>query len=161
MRQGLRVGWFHKQLISLIVQDQVLGILLPRGFLGSGKKPHTRCIEHSCSWQIQLFRERFSEKKSARDNPKRYCGWFWVHCSSKKFERMALEAMDICLRVLKESNKSRFDGYSVRNSELIVSYITFRSCRVHIFSDNLPRNSCICIYRQLGFEQIGKNWQCQ
>ena len=70
---------------------------------------------------------------------------------------MALEAMDICLRVLKESNKSRFHCYSVRNSELIVSYITFRDCRVHIFSDNLPRNSCICIYRQLGFEQIGKN----
>ena len=27
--------------------------------------------------------------KSARDNPKWYCGWFVVHCSSKKFERMA------------------------------------------------------------------------
>ena len=70
---------------------------------------------------------------------------------------MALEAMDICLRVLKESNKSRFYSYSVRNSELIISHITFRDCRVHIFSDNLPRNSCIFIYRQLGFEQIGKN----
>ena len=50
--------------------------------------------------------------------------------------------MDICLRVLKESNKSRFDSYSVRNSVLIVSHITFRHCRVHIFSDNLSRNSC-------------------
>ena len=38
--------------------------------------------------------------------------------------------MDVCLRVLMESNKSRFDGYSVENS-------TFRDCRVHIFSDNL------------------------
>ena len=28
--------------------------------------------------------------------------------------------MDICLRVLKESNKSRFDGYRVRNSVLIM-----------------------------------------
>ena len=27
--------------------------------------------------------------------------------------------MDVCLRVLKESNKSRFDGYSVRNSVAI------------------------------------------
>ena len=26
--------------------------------------------------------------KSARDNPERYCDCFWVHCSSKKFERM-------------------------------------------------------------------------
>ena len=50
-----------------------------------------------------------------------------------KFERMARKAMDICLRVLKESNKSRFDSYSVRNSVLIISHITFRDCRVHFF----------------------------
>ena len=58
--------------------------------------------------------------------------------------------MDIGKRVLKESNKSRVDGYSVRNSVLIISHITFRDCRVpgwhmrvHSFSDNLSRNSCI------------------
>ena len=51
--------------------------------------------------------------------------------------------MDVCFRVLKERNKSRFDSYSVRNSVLIISHITFRDCRVHIFSDNLSRNSCI------------------
>ena len=56
---------------------------------------------------------------------------------------MGREAMDICLRVLKESNKSRFDSYSVRNSVLIISHITFRDCRVHSFCDNLSRNSCI------------------
>ena len=53
------------------------------------------------------------------------------------------EAMDICLRMLKEGNKSRFDGYSIRNSELLVSHITFRDCRVYIFSDNFSRNSCM------------------
>ena len=58
-------------------------------------------------------------------------------------ERMVGEAMGVCLRVLKESNKSRFDSYSVRNSVLIISHITFRDCRVHFFSDNLSRNSCI------------------
>ena len=51
--------------------------------------------------------------------------------------------MGICLRVLKESNKSMFDSYSVSNSVLIISHITFRDCRVHIFSDNLSRNSCM------------------
>ena len=71
--------------------------------------------------------------KSARNNPERYCGWFLVHCFSKKFQRMARNSMDVCLRVLKESNKSRFDSYSVRNSVLIISHITFRDCRVHIF----------------------------
>ena len=57
---------------------------------------------------------------------------------------MAPEAMEKCLRVLKESNKSRFESYGVRNSELIVSHIiTFRDCRVHIFTDNLSRKSCM------------------
>ena len=45
------------------------------------------------------------------------------------------------LRGLKDSNKSRFDSYNVRNSVLSLSHITFRDCRVHIFSDNLSRNS--------------------
>ena len=53
--------------------------------------------------------------KSARDNPERYCGWFLVHCFSNKFQRMAREAMDVCLRGLKKSNKSRFDSCSVKN----------------------------------------------
>ena len=39
----------------------------------------------------------------------------------------------MCLRVLKESNKSRFDGCNVRNSILIISHIIFRDCRVQIF----------------------------
>ena len=50
--------------------------------------------------------------------------------------------MDVCLYGLKESKKSRFDSYSVRNSVLIISHITFRDFRVHSFSDNLSRNNC-------------------
>ena len=53
--------------------------------------------------------------------------------------------MDICLQVLKESNKSRFDSHKVSNSVLIISHITCGDCRVDIFSDNLSRNSCIQI----------------
>ena len=54
--------------------------------------------------------------------------------------------MDVCLRVLfNESSKSRFDNYRVRNSVLIISHITFRDCRAHIFSDNLSQNSCILV----------------
>ena len=51
--------------------------------------------------------------KSARDNPERYCGWFCLPRSPKKFERMAREATDICSRVLMESSKSRLDGDSL------------------------------------------------
>ena len=50
--------------------------------------------------------------------------------------------MDLCLQLLKESNKNK---YSVRNSVLIISHITFRDCRIHIFFDNLSGNSCIQI----------------
>ena len=43
--------------------------------------------------------------------------------------------MDVRLRLLKESNKSRFDNYSVKNSVLIISHTTFRDCysRAHFF----------------------------
>ena len=66
--------------------------------------------------------------KSARDNPERYCGWPFEFT----VERMAQEAMDA--RLLKESNKSRFDGSCVRNSVLIISHVTFPDCRrAHFF----------------------------
>ena len=84
--------------------------------------------------------------KSARDDPKRHCGWFLIHCFSKKFQTMAREAMDVCLRVLKESNKSRFDSYSVRKSVLIISHITFWDCRVHSFPTTFLE---IAVYEQL------------
>ena len=72
--------------------------------------------------------------KSARDNHGRYCGWLWGHCSSKKFERMVREATDICLRVLKESNKSRFDSFS-RYEQCIdhIPYYLSGLSRAHFF----------------------------
>ena len=42
--------------------------------------------------------------------------------------------MDVCLPVLKESNKSRFYSYSVRNKSLIISLITFRDCACTSFA---------------------------
>ena len=62
--------------------------------------------------------------------------------SSMKFERVTQETIDVSLWVLKESNKSIFNSYNVRNSVLIISHITLRDCRVHSFSDNLSQNSC-------------------
>ena len=52
------------------------------------------------------------------------------------WKNMVLEPMDVCLRVLKESNKSRLDSYIVENCN-------FRDCRVHIFSNSLSRDSCL------------------
>ena len=76
--------------------------------------------------------------KSARDNPEWYCGLFWVHCSSKKFERMAGEAMDICLRVLKESNQLQCQEQWIDR----IQYYRSGLSGAHFF-DNLPRDSCI------------------
>ena len=71
--------------------------------------------------------------------------WVVLSFYLKEFERKTQEVKDLCLRVLKESNKGRFNSDSVRNSVLIyLSHITFRDCRLHIFSDNLSRrNSCM------------------
>jgi len=78
--------------------------------------------------------------KSARDNPERYCGWFLVHClanGKRGHGRMFARAKG------KQQKYSRFDLTASRTNVLIISYITFRDCRVHSFCDNLPRNSCI------------------
>ena len=72
--------------------------------------------------------------KSPRDDPEGYSGWFRLHCSSKKLERRAWEATDLSLQVLKESNKSRFDSYRVRNSVLIIFHITVWDCPEHFFT---------------------------
>ena len=47
--------------------------------------------------------------KSARDNPERCCGYF------QGILRKWLVTPWTCLRVLRDTNKSRFDSYSVRN----------------------------------------------
>ena len=69
--------------------------------------------------------------KSARDNPER-----WVVLNSlfskEVWKNDTKGHMDVCLQELKESNKSRFDSYSVRNSVLIISHIAFRDRHVHI-----------------------------
>ena len=46
---------------------------------------------------------------------------------------------DMFAIVLKESGKSWFESYSVRNSVLIISHITFRDCRVYSFSRSKPK----------------------
>ena len=107
-------------------------------------------VNRRCTKGVLLFREKWytavSRKvvgKSARDNPERYCEWFCLPCSPKKFERMAGEATDICWRVLMESNKSRFDSYSREEQciDPIPYYLSGLSCAR--FFDNLSRNSCI------------------
>ena len=86
-------------------------------------------IHRQRKFTSSLYSHCLKGRKSASANSERYCGWFWVHSFSKKFERMAREAMDVCLRVLKESNSG-----SARNSVFIISHIAFQGLsRAHFF----------------------------
>ena len=77
---------------------------------------YTRMIQMNPPIMLKVACHKKIVGKSTRKQPERYCRWFWVDCSSKKFKRMTLKAMDVCLRVLKESNKSKFDRCNFRNS---------------------------------------------
>ena len=47
--------------------------------------------------------------------------------------------MDVSLRVLNKGNKSRFHNYSVRNSVLIMSEISFWDCPVRFFRQHFSK----------------------
>ena len=48
---------------------------------------------------------------------------------------LIFEHFTVCLQLLKESNKTRFDSYSQKNNVycFIISHITSQDCRMHIF----------------------------
>ena len=95
---------------------------------------------------VKFSRIRLDRKvvgKSACDNRERYCWWFWVYCSSKKFERMAREAMDLCLRGLGERKATKVDLTATVSGTAYWSYpiLPFGIVVCTFFSDNLSRNS--------------------
>ena len=67
--------------------------------------------------------------------------------------------MDVCLRVLKESNKSRFDSYSVKNKCIDdIPYYLSGLSRAQ-FLRQRSRNSCIrslaALYQKLIIQILG------
>ena len=91
----------------------------------------------------QLFRERLSGKVYATIL-KGIVGGLEFSFFQRNLKELARKAKEMCLRVLKESNKSRFDSYS-RQEQCInhIPYYLSGLSRAHFFSDNLSRNSCI------------------
>ena len=91
---------------------------------------------------IQLFRERLSEKVHATI-PKGIVGGFKFTVLQRNLKELVRKAVEMCLRVLKESNKSSFDRYSCQKQciDHIPYYLSGLS-RAH-FSDNLSRHSGI------------------
>ena len=83
--------------------------------------------------RIQLFRERLSEKVHATI-PKGIVGSFELSLLQRNLKEWHEMLMDVCFANAKGKQQyRRFDSFSVRNSVLIISHITFRYCRVHIF----------------------------
>ena len=115
--------------------------------LNSGTRPTSRpflsMVGNFNSVGLQLFQGRLSEKVYATIRKGIVGGFEFLFQGNLK--RKTQEVKDVCLRLLKESSKGRFDSDSVRNSVWIyLFHITFRDCRLHIFSDNLSRrNSCM------------------
>ena len=70
---------------------------------------------------IQPFRERLSEKVHATI-PKGIVGGFKFTVLQRNLKELARKAMEMCLQVLKESNKSRFDSYSRQQQLVYRSY---------------------------------------
>ena len=108
--------------------------------------------------RTQLFRERLSEKVHATI-PKSIVG-FWVHCSSKNFEILAREVMDICLGVLKESNK--VGSTATTPEKMYWSYPILPTIPFGIvastFSDNLSRKRKI---RKRRIPRRRRQWESQ
>ena len=82
---------------------------------------------------IQLFRERLSEKVHATI-PKGIVGGFEFLVLQRELKELARKAMKMCLRVLTESNKSRFNSYS-RQEQCIdhIPYYLSGFSRAHFF----------------------------
>ena len=82
---------------------------------------------------IQLFRERLKEKVHATI-PKGIVGGFEFTVLQKNLKELARKAMKMRLRVLTESNKSRFDSHS-RQEQCIdhIPYYLSGLSRAHFF----------------------------
>ena len=89
---------------------------------------------------IQLFRERLSEKVHATI-PKGIVGGFGFTVLQRNLKELARKAMEMCLRVLTESNKSRFDSYS--RQEQCIDHIPYSLSpglsRAHFFRQTFSK----------------------
>ena len=82
---------------------------------------------------IQLFRERLSRKVHATIL-KGIVGGFEFSFIQRNWKELERKAMEVCLRVLKESNKSRLDSYSHEEQCIYhIPYYLSELARAHFF----------------------------
>ena len=106
---------------------------------------HIKSLYACPEGNIQLFRERLSEKEHATIL-KGSVGGFEFTVLQRNLKELARKAMKMCLRVLTERNKSRFDSYS-RQKQCIdhIPYYLSGLSRAHFFPTTFPG---IAVYRQ-------------
>ena len=92
---------------------------------------------------IQLFRE--TSEKVHVTILKGIVGGFVCPVLQRKLKEWHERPRTYVRECYWKATKIRSTATVVRNSVLIISHITFRDCHVHIFSDNLSRNSCMLI----------------
>ena len=156
MRQGFRVGWFHKRLISLIVQDQVLGDFIAASF--SQKRKET---SYQVYWtRLFLTYTAISRKEFAKNVfatiPKGNVGYGQYNVF------LTLKLSNLLL-LLSFSTHSYVHGLSWHSFKFLWKTVNSKpptmpsgivACTL---SDNLSQNSCIWIYRHLGLLANRKN----
>ena len=104
------------------------------------------CCCHNTSQQTLLIKLKFTDKlysvnsyfekgcrKKCTRQSRKVLGVVLSSLFFKEIWRNGTRGKDVCFRMLKESSNRRFDSYFVSNSVLIISHITFRESRVHIF----------------------------
>ena len=108
--------------------------------LQRGAQCNSVCSHLACC--IQVFQERLSEKVHAT-TPKGIVGSFECPVLQRNLKELHGRPRTYVCECQRKVKKLVSTATVVRNSVLIISHITFRGCRVHIFSDNLSRNSCM------------------
>ena len=91
---------------------------------------------------IQLFQERLSEKVHATI-PKGIVGDFELTVFQRNFKDWQERPETYVCVCERKVTKVGSTATVSRKSALIISHITFGDCRLHSFSDKLPRNSCM------------------
>ena len=112
---------------------------------------------HFGAFWITSYFEKGCRKKCTRQSRKALWVVLSSLCFSKKFERIDTKGHGNVFA----SAKVHSTATVVRNRVLIITHVTFRDYRVHIFSDNLSRNSCIAVYISLlcrGIWRSLKGW---
>ena len=97
-----------------------------------------KCTVFFC---VYNYFEKGCREKVHERIPKGIVGGFEFHVRQRNFKEWHERPWTVCLRVLKESNKSGFDSYVL--GTVYWSYpISPFGIHLHLFSDNLSRNSC-------------------